>query len=126
VAGRAGHGGLGTAATTPASSLELFGGEILRDDDGPAIVDEPQSVLVAYHRDLVDPQLFVSRIARTGDVLWTRSADDFGRRDDRREMHFRAVHVSRELGLVFALVRTDLVAFDPHSGAVRWRMSLID
>ncbi len=111
----------------PASPLEMFNGEILHDDTANAMVEGPQSVLVAYHRDLIDPRLFVSRVARTGEVLWTRDAESFARPGrSELEMHFRSVHVAPKLGLVFAVVRTDLVAFDPATGDVRWRLSLVD
>jgi hypothetical protein len=117
----------GKGPAKPASPLALFEGEILRDDTSSAVLDGPQSVLVAYHRDLVDRRLLISRVARTGEVLWTRDAESFaapGRSDV--DMHFRSVHVAPTLGLAFAVVRTDLVAFDPATGDVRWRLSLVD
>jgi hypothetical protein len=122
----------GKGPAKPASPLALFMGEILRDDVASAVVDHPQSVLVAYHQDLVDPRVFVSRVARTGEVLWTRDAESFAAPgSDLQVRHAPAmpvhdVHVVPQLGLVFAVVRNDLVAFDPATGEVRWRLSLTD
>ena len=114
----------------PASELVLFDGELMHDESSSAILEAPQSVLVSYRSDLIDTHLWISRVARDGTVLWTRDAKSYELAGesghDRTWNHQKPHDAHTALGFVFAVVRTHLVAIDPSTGEVRWRVSLVD
>ena len=112
------------------SPLLVFDAEILHDDSSSVFLDDASSIVVAYHKDLVDQTRFISRIARTGEVLWTKTAASLATADDLAQMRpwtsdrIYPVHAEARLGLIFTVVFSNVVAIDAKTGNVRWRLPL--